>query len=104
MVKHIWGFYVPLEKQTEFERLNSPAGPWHRFFDGSPDFLGTYYLKSLETVLKDEQKAREYLTFDIWKSEESFYKYIQQHKKEFNNLSEENLELIIAKFHLGWFA
>ena len=97
------GFYIKAESERKFELLNGPSGAWSKFFTRSSDFCGTNYLKSLESVLKDEEQARRYLTMDRWRSKEGFDSYVAEHQDRFDELSGMNEELALAKNHFGFF-
>ena len=57
----------------------------------------------MESILKDEQAARRYLTMDQWKTKSAFDDYVSSYRDIFEQLSAENVKLSLLKRHLGWF-
>ena len=103
MLVNIWEFYIKPQSEREFEIFNGPNGEWAEFFKGSPEFSGTNYLKSMESILKNEEMARRYLTQDRWKSREGFDQYVRNNRERFNKLSEKNERLFLEKNYIGFF-
>ncbi len=104
MFVNVWEFYVKRELERQFEIVNGPAGKWNEFFSKSPEFLGTHYLKAMQTIMKSDEITRRYLTQDKWKSQESAELYVMENQERFGELAELNNGLVLFKNHIGFFA
>ena len=103
MIVNLLEFYVRPESEEAFEQLNGPNGLWYELFSSRSEFCGINYLKSMESVLKDEKQARRYLTMDRWKSERAFKLFSLEHQVEFDRLSKMNEGLSIEENYIGFF-
>jgi heme-degrading monooxygenase HmoA len=90
----IWEFHVKPDQIADFERMYGPEGDWVRFFRKGTGYLGT------ELLRKDDGS---YLTTDRWESQQSYVKFREQYKSEYEALDRKCESLTELEKQVGAF-
>jgi heme-degrading monooxygenase HmoA len=92
----IWSFRPRPERVSEFETAYGPDGVWARFFQQSPDYLGT-------ELLQPSDVPDRYVTIDRWQSRTAFEAFRAEHGDEYQALDHACEELTMDEAKLGEF-
>jgi quinol monooxygenase YgiN len=92
----VWEFRVKPEAQSAFEEIYGPDGNWARLFRKSLDYLGTQLARDLD-------RPGRCLTFDHWRSRESFHHFKQTHQAEYDAFDQQCGSLTDEELLLGEF-
>ena len=72
----IWEFRAKPGLEVEFEEAYGPDGEWVRLFRRAEGYLGT-------ELLRDADKARQYLSIDRWVSEAAYNAFRKQYAEAY---------------------
>lgn len=92
----VWSYAIVTGKEKHFESLYGKDGDWVKLFKKHPDYIKT-------ELAKDLNDNSRYITIDYWKSKESYYRFREEVKKEFDIIDKYGEELTISEIHLGEF-
>ena len=76
---YIWEFFVPAERQAEFERHYADGGTWVQLFRRADGYLGTL-------LLKDREVAERYVTINRWTDESSYKAFRLEYGDDYREL------------------
>lgn len=76
---YIWEFFVPAERQAEFERHYADGGSWTQLFRRAPGYVETL-------LLKDCKDPERYVTVDRWADEAAYRAFRERHAQEYRDL------------------
>jgi hypothetical protein len=75
----IWQYTInPVHLETFVEFYNS-NGTWAQFFQQSPDYVGTDFLKS-------EKNENQFITIDMWLSQQAYEQFLEDHKEKYQEI------------------
>jgi heme-degrading monooxygenase HmoA len=68
--------YEVVGDAVEFERVYGTDGDWAEFFRGGRGYIGTEFLRDVETPSR-------YLVIDRWESADAYNSFIAAHREEY---------------------
>ena len=75
----VWQFQVRPGKEKQFETDYGPSGGWAQLFRQAEGYLGT-------ELNRDWKNPRRYLTLDFWESRQTYERFREQHREEYEAL------------------
>jgi hypothetical protein len=72
----MWEFEIKPGMEARFEEVYGPLGEWARLFKQDENYLGTELSRAQGPLAR-------YITSDFWTSEESYQKFLEQHRVEY---------------------
>jgi heme-degrading monooxygenase HmoA len=79
MIRILWSFHVPAEREQQFVRAYGPNGDWAQLFAQADGYLGTRLLRELSG-------SGRYLTEDSWESAQDFDRFTADHRVPYDEL------------------
>ena len=92
----VWRYRVDPAQRAKFEKAYGTNGEWAKFFAQSPAWLGT-------ELLKDDERAGEYLTIDRWECEEAYSGFLADHEGEYDRIDRRCEALTFSESRVGAF-
>jgi heme-degrading monooxygenase HmoA len=75
----VWEFHVQPGEEKQFEKDYGPNGAWAELFKQAEGYLGT-------ELNRDLKNPRRYLTLDLWESRETYERFREEHRAEYQGL------------------
>jgi hypothetical protein len=96
MIRILWTFRVPADRELEFVRVYGPEGDWVRFFTGARGYVGT-------RLLRDLSGPHRYLTEDTWDTALDYDRFSAEQRLRYDELDVECQALTVDERLIGIF-
>lgn len=92
----IWEFRVREGMEARFEEAYNSVGVWAQFFQGCEGYVRT-------DLIRDQKKARRYVTLDFWRSAEAYKTFRAQKSEGYKQIDARCEEFTESEVELGRF-
>jgi heme-degrading monooxygenase HmoA len=89
-------FLYEARDSESFEEAYGPDGEWARFFKGARGYVGSELLRDLE-------EPGRYVVIDRWESAETYNDFIEAHRDEYMQRSDDTAFHYVQELRFGTF-
>lgn len=92
----IWTYLIKEEYLSEFEDGYNSNGTWAKFFQSSPDYIKTEFLKDIKNPLRRS-------TLDYWKSKKAYLDFYEKNNDEIKKIDDKHDAMTDEEILIGHF-